>query len=656
MRQRDTVSSIEHLFTPPGSKVLPSKNTEVTEVVVTSHPRVLETIPNQTVSATPTSTSTPTTTHVPTQIPVTESIGTQGQIRTGQTSRNTFFDTFFDEFSLSCTPVYRKYTPDERYNDKAPPESFDPSESPRFIRISWKTAPKLANNTANDAPRLPSDSTPDFLDDSFSEIAGISEPGGRSTPVSFANESLNPGSLFVHVTSHDGNRDRYIPPIDVEAPLISPKHAGVDVSELISNSDPLRESGVQIDSLGTRAVSSTAPDRFSIFRLPVKSTGENRSNAILIGQAALGVLASPVSFTDTREHTEASLITSTFSTEIGLMDALDDQVTEASVDAPSHETSQVNPSLTYTGYVIERQRLGSDGVFVNDRRFVIAGSDRGAFTDHGISYGVVYRYRISSIVKWVHSSELRVAGLSSDVAQQSNPTVNGQMTLRYMRSSWSPYVNVVVLDTDLPSPPKQLTVLHDRKMSGIRISWVLPENVQEDISYLSLYRRTMLNGVFTSDWKRIASDIPMRNGLYLDRDDIPAYPGQVVYAMTSTSIHGQVSDLSEQIFYQSARGKGEGATGIVSFPGAPLKSYGNFSVMPVRFKDEDLVCENSITVSPRVGPSSYMNIDADYVLRVQSIETGQFTDILLSLAYRNFAAPVGQANPPRIAETSVLAE
>lgn len=567
-----------------------------------------------------------------------EALSQMPPTRMGQPSQVLFFDTFFDDFQLRCQPRYRRYVESEATDDAEAPPDVDRRDVPRLIEVSWRPAPELPPGQS--MPLVPDDPQSGVDTTAFAQIPGITGGDGNEA-TAFANESMNPGVAAVRLVQPDLTLSLE-PPVDEEAVLTSPQYQGASVTELISNTDPIRLMAVRFDALGTQAVTSPPPpDRFRDVRLQVETTQRESVTAILVGQAALGLLQTSPTEADSREHVETSLVVSAFSTEIALLDALDDQAGEAGVDPPSQTTSQTTVSLTYTGYLIERQRLDDSGVFVDDRRFTVSGVTRDRYLDTGVAYGRVYRYRISSIVRWVHRADLDVERLAVDVRQHATPMPNGQMVLRYMRSSWSEYVNAVVLDTDLPHPPRELALHPISRDSEVIVRWGVPDNEQGDIASLNLYRRTRRAGVFTSGWALIASGLAVSNGLYRDRGIPFRDPDELVYALTSVSVHGQVSGLSEQLSCRLVRQGEELEVRLVSFPGIPLEAHGAFSVNPTRFGGGAVTCKASITVSPRVGPSAYVNIDSDFVLRIQSLETGEAIDLPISVVYKNFVEGAG---------------
>jgi hypothetical protein len=301
-------------------------------------------------------------------------------VKYGQESRRVFFDTFFDEFKFTCVPRYVRYVPNESDDDSW---VTDVRESNRHIVLSWRSAPKLPTHEyaqVNDV---------DVGSFEFNTIPGLTEPPSPQS-TTFANMSFNPGSATVKISDPIPDDRLSVPSIDEEAVLASYDMSGARVAELISNASETTANSVVVDNLGTLAVvSAPVQDRFTVFRLPTVQSVPRESNTVLFGQAALGILSLAPTEVDTREHIETSLVVSAFSTEVALMDALDDQADEQSVEPPGEPTTQVRPSLTYVGYVIERQKMSADGVFVDDKRFIVSGVDKMSFIDTGVAYGRV---------------------------------------------------------------------------------------------------------------------------------------------------------------------------------------------------------------------------------------------------------------------------
>lgn len=528
---------------------------------------------------------------------------------TGSYSKSVFFETLFDSFNLNCKPVYKKYTDDESKNEPENSLSLELSDYPRYIEITWNTCPAIEYALQEQAQQT-------------FDTSGI-------FTVPQINDFMNPGAGSMKLTTQSKNKN--LPEeFDESKVLSSNKMVGIKVSDIISNLKIADRTGIIIDDLETRAkVPQTQQNSFESF-LDKRSNELEQTNIVITPKAALELLSAPSFPNDSREHVESSLVVSAFSTEIGLADSLEDQIDQTTVDPPYIETSAIMPSFSYAGYLIQRQKLSRDGIFVDDKVFKIVGRNSNVYRDVSVAYGTVYRYRISSIAKWVHNQELRLDGFV-DVEQT---TQNGQMVIRTVRSSWSPYVNAVVLDTDLPTPPKELSIIIDKKRKGAILFWKVPDNQQSDIIFFNLYRRKVSEFGHFSEWEQISRNIKPSNGSFfnkLEEND----SGKVIYAMTSVSIHGQESSLSEQISCQSSLISRDTNINLESFPGVSIENHGALSVNPPLKSLEKVEFSNRFSLKPRTGTTKTVGSDRSVIVRIMSTQTGENIDIPVNLLYKN---------------------
>ncbi len=560
-----------------------------------------------------------------------------GPVRVSRESREAFFDTLFDDFRFEARSSYNFYVPDESEDDVE--HDYERLEDlPRYVTLTWDRAPDLPR--PQNELRRPNGRA--VRDAGNPVVAGglrfdLSDSADFSVVRRMvSNGYLGMGAADVRLrtpTSPIETRG-----IDEELYLLSDDLRGVPVNHLASNDSRPAET-VVYDSFGSRANASRPPTDPSrhLRGGPVGRVVDRVARAVITPDAVLGSLdQSNIMSGDSREHLEGVLAVSAYSTELGLIATLDDMVDERALDEPSLQSPEGTPRLEYIGYLVEKQVLDPSGAFRTVEEIEIPGRDAFSHIDTRVAYGRVYRYRVRCVLRWTHPSNVGLRGVLSedpvDVRTAVRPITS--QTSHFLNSSWSEYSPVAVLDLQPPSPPEQVSVSVRSDLGTVRVSWRFPADPQRDISGFSLHRRSMRGDIFTSEWEEIGR-LPARNGSFVDRVEMSEdRSDRLVYAMTSTSLHGEVSALSEQISCRvnpSYMQEGEDELRQVSQPGASLFGHGALSVLPPRRELDPLRARRRVAVWPRTGASKFVNQDVDLVLRLESLDTGEIRDVLLDL-------------------------
>jgi hypothetical protein len=569
-----------------------------------------------------------------------------------QQSDELFFDTLYDDFSLTAQPVYNFFVPGEELDDAERPFE-SPEELPRYVFLRWFPAPdysiayeikpRSVKNEPRQKTRTFSVGGISFNYDDvlyFSDIRKLWANGFYDVGV--IDLKVRPAAVKGKASS-------------VDEELYLGLQTGVPLVDLASNDRGVRRS-FEYDPYGSEATAvSDAVDPLADVKVDDTRVADERVRMKVSVELVPDLLGEGVvDRIVTREAAEVALSVSGIAGQISLMKTVPDSVRDLLVEPPIIPSPDELPPIEYVGYLIEKYVLGPDGVFLLKEVIEVPDPRRTFYIDQKVAYGQVVRYRMLAVMRWTHDPSIRIhyrtrgprrsGGVSPLLARGSHVIFSG----------WSNNAVAAVRDMQPPLPPEQIFVRPDSRRGRIQVAWSFPDDDQNDISAFYLHRRSMKNGVFTSGWETIAGPIRPANGSFFDEvgfleDRRSGY----VYAMTSTSVHGERSALSEQIWAALNRNhESEGERGVrqVSQPGATLSCHGACEVRPFREEPVELVCKRRLIVHQRTGPSRFVNQDCVVTLRLESLDTGESRDVELTLTNVSVEAPrVNLPKPGRIA-------
>ncbi len=314
---------------------------------------------------------------------------------------------------------------------------------------------------------------------------------------------------------------------------------------------------------------------------------------------------------------------------------------------PSVPGPVLEESIAYIGYVIEKYAMSDAGSFVKVDEIDIDGSAYDEFIDTHVAYGKIYRYRMRSIIRWSRSDgKTASAGSSINVGKSS-----------YFAGHWSArWAYASVLDNVPPPWPDELTVRPESDRLRVCVTMKFPFDGQRDISGMALFRKTQdEHGNDVSDWERLGPVFGTKNVLVYD-DAVRFFDEsgeRYVYAAVSISKHGEVSALSEQYSTSLNKGwkdSGEDPIVFVSQGGSMIGRSGAFSVVPHRRMPSEIIDEGAFSIGGRTAFGNRFPIARQYVLRMQSLDTGEVRDYPFS------TRPVQLPNDTRVSTEAVAVQ
>jgi hypothetical protein len=351
------------------------------------------------------------------------------------------------------------------------------------------------------------------------------------------------------------------------------------------------------------------------------------------------------------EHAETMISINSFLPQLELLSQLRLTEIQGDIDEvlskiPNFPAPNGINEVEYIGYQIEKSRM-KNGKFELVEVLDVPDRESNEFYDSKIIYGETYRYRIRSIVRWARAP--KNAGLFSPTTN-SHTTPTLPLICSYFHSEWSaPYAQATILDMTPPDPPDELNVIPQSHKKRIMITMKIPRNPQHDITRMHLYRKLKdENGNDLTNWVPIRTELPFRNNLVLDYDVdfFEENKIQYVYAAVCDSLHNEQSLLSEQYsakLCKDWRVIGEYNVEFISNAGVRRDNFGSFSTKPVwRHKSEVKITQSeenldslNFVVSNRDTYTNRSYDDQTYLMRVESLDTGETDDIYIEVGYNN---------------------
>ena len=186
------------------------------------------------------------------------------------------------------------------------------------------------------------------------------------------------------------------------------------------------------------------------------------------------------------------------------------------INIPSFNAPAILKPIEYMGYVIEKYEQ-KDGSYSLVDTFYIPGREYDNYIDAKVKYGVSYRYRIRSVVRWCRPHGVGILG--SDPTRLVN--MNAELAtltpndVSYFGSEWGKkWAYATLIDRMPPAPPDEFTVRSvsypQTTLDGnvipphIEVTMKLPYNPQMDINKMILYRKLQdQDGIDLTGWVQI---------------------------------------------------------------------------------------------------------------------------------------------------------
>jgi hypothetical protein len=517
------------------------------------------------------------------------------RVITSMSSTVAFHTTLFEDLALRAEGVYNFYTNDEQSTFVSNP-SASLDTLPRYVVLDWNPAAAPRDFTLSRKGLRPFDPrTP-------------TAPSALEVPIArnaVANGYVAPGAIqallvapVVPEVTPEFNEDLF---------LTSPAGAGRAAAF-----ESGEESEFHVQSIPSPSA------RIRVNFVDPSIAGALSENRILLASdhthlAALGAFAKLASGLE---------VVSEFNQDV-----------PPSNPVPQFPAIASTPDLMYIGYVIERYMLDPSGSMELTRTVVIDDPGQSSFVDREVVYGGRYSYRIRSLVQWTHGPNVGFFGSSSLDRSPPFNTARGSAIRQasFYAAEWSDWARVAVLDTEPPDPPDELTVMPLSQKGRVRITWKMPNDPQRDIASITLLRSTGLGGRYT-DWVKLGAFVPA-NGVFVDTAVKPHETSHesYMYAMYSTSFHGERSVLSERIVARltdRSRYLGEEPVRLAGPRGMDPTDHALGPVPPL---PNELVAQDSFRVYIRGAESALPLFDRSYVIEVQSLATGERAEVILDV-------------------------
>lgn len=516
-------------------------------------------------------------------------------IITSMSSSTVFHSTLFEDLGLKAESTYRFYTTDEK-STFTTDASASLESLPRYVSLTWNPASAPRDFTLSRKGLRPFDPrTPAVL-------PALDVSAARNAA---ANGYIAPGSiqaLLVQPVSREN-----VPIFDEDFFLSSPSArggsaaalAGTD-SEFHTVSNPVPTSRIRVNFIDPSIAGALDSNRI---RLATDHTH----------LASLGSFAKLVSGLE---------VVSEFNQDVSMRNPV-----------PRFPAAINTPDVMYIGYVIERYTLDASGAMELSRTIVIGDPGQSSFIDREVVFGGRYSYRIRTFVQWTHGPSVGFFGSSSLDRNSAFDDSQGSLARQasFYSAEWSDWARTAVLDTVPPDPPDELLVMTLSTKRQVRITWKMPNDPQRDIASISLLRSIGQGGGYSA-WEWLATMIPS-NGVYVDTDVEVHEKSNLsyMYAMYSTSFHGQKSVLSEKIAVRLTERSAYLGEEPVKLVGPQGDDPMGHAVGMVAAIPTEIIALDRVVAYARGGESALPLFDRPYVIEIQSLSTGERAEVILNV-------------------------
>lgn len=360
------------------------------------------------------------------------------------------------------------------------------------------------------------------------------------------------------------------------------------------------------------------------------------SIAGLIAQEKVNSVSQP-------EHAEALIAVAQFIPNLDVLSRSGLPNKVPAVPPPSFPAPSEIDDTEYIGYVIEKYHMNDAGAFELVETINLDNREYSEHIDCKVVYGGCYRYRIRNLLRWTRPSNVGVAGVNTAVTLtgQTNTKSTSDRVSSYFTGEWcKQWAKAVVVDLVPPLPPDELTARPNSSKKTVTVTCKLPYNPQRDISTIRVFRKVVSkDGADLTEWTQVGTDFGAQNVIVVDTDvdfyqtnDGVSYK----YAAQCLSKHMESSTLSDQMLVRLNRDYkvfGEYPVIQASQQGVNLSHHGSFSVYPFKKFHEEVIVSDRLSLVPRAVVGSRAMQDGFYVVRVESLDTGEKFDFPTTVSY-----------------------
>ena len=247
------------------------------------------------------------------------------------------------------------------------------------------------------------------------------------------------------------------------------------------------------------------------------------------------------------------------------------------VDYKPVDSNGYEPAVQTLGYIIDKKEIRADGSIEQHPPIIVENSFVSTTFDAQVRYGSVYFYKI----RVVYLIETRAVDEAS----------NQNLLVSFLAGSkFTPEQKVVTIENVPPPPPSDFNVAWDYGEKCLRCTWNLPNNQQQDVKYIQLFKRKSIADPFQliKMWDfndtntRVALNeyplpelverVPSFVGIHLDHEF--GKDSNNIYAVAAVDAHSLCSNYSIQFQVFFDRFENRLVKKLVSVSGAP-KQYPN---------------------------------------------------------------------------------
>lgn len=307
-----------------------------------------------------------------------------------------------------------------------------------------------------------------------------------------------------------------------------------------------------------------------------------------------------------------------------------------SPQVPSFASPPDVDGTEYVGYILEKYELGPNGAFALVEEVGLPSPLYSEYHDFHVVYGGTYRYRLRTVVRWTRRAGLGPLGDEPFVLGRFGTQTQGLAFHRssYFAGEWSPWAYAQMVDDAPPAAPDEFIARPESRRRRVCLTVRVPDDPKGAVSEIRILRRERgPDGRDVGSWTLVHRG-PARNTLFYDDDvDFVQSGGhRYIYAAQSVTRHGVPSQLTYQL--------------VVAL-NAEHRSTGELPVDVVRRSRAEAVGleGRGFVVTAREMFDRFGRTDENYVVRVESLDTGERRDVGVWLSYENQPYMVRSVDP-----------